>query len=272
MDFQGDEQRDTVSRPALRAAGDSYSIRAMASPVVEEGFLARIIWPEGRVHSYLQLTTESAEGLTRAIAELHFTSKDAEGTSVDSGKKLMNMLAIVSGRLGLEKPFIKLTEKMGLSTKMANLKAVQTSAREPKEGTKELACITGGPDSILRLWNRACQASLIINHAELPFMPLGTAIHGPINCHAGTRTVMHFMGEEFRKASEDCQQFDGDDLSSAIPFLNVLMLDMEKMRAVDFDSLETERHVLGQRLYETGCMLRGQIKKENPRMSGKFIP
>lgn len=272
MVYQEDKRGVSEGKPEAQAAGAVYAIHAMASPITDDGFLGRLIWPEGRVHSYLQLTAESAQGLRQTIAELHFTSKDAAGMYVNTSRKVMNMLTIASGLLGLEKPFMKLTEKWGLSNRMAHLKAVQTSERTAKEGVTELARITGQPGYILKAWNRACQAGLIINHAELPFMPVGTVGHGPINCHAGTRTVMHFMGEKFRQVAQTCKQFDGENLKETIPFLKMLMPDSEQIRAIDFEELEAERKILGQRLYETGCMMRMATRKETPRKSGTFIP
>src|ERR1700761_7234756 len=108
----------------------TYSIYAVADPLHHEpGLLRRLLWPEGRQHSFLMLVEELADGAKKPLAELHFSGKDRDGKFVNAGSKPFNLIAGVADILGLEKTFRAVASRTGLIKRMYPIKAIKISPR-----------------------------------------------------------------------------------------------------------------------------------------------
>ena len=218
----------------------NYAIYAVAKPPSRpEGLLQRLLWPDGRQHSFLMLVEETADGEKKPLAEIHFSGKDSAGKFVNAGSTPLNILAGVADILGLEKTFRAVASRTGLVKRLYPIKAVKISARSDFGSLVKFGSVSGAPERILRRWNRACAAAIIINRANIPFTAQGSRGRGPVNCHAGTKTLLGILGDEFSHVSAAIEHKKGRDLSCEVPALARLkMLTPPEVSRISLSSLE----------------------------------
>jgi len=249
----------------------NYAIYAVSEPPHKEsGLLRRLLWPEGRQHSFLMLVEENAAGEKKPLAELHFSGKDNAGKFVNAGSKPFNMLAGIADLLGVEKTFRAVASRTGLVKRLYPIKAVKISARSDFDSLVKFGSVSGAPKSILQRWNRACAAAVIINRANIPFTAQGSKGRGPVNCHAGTKTLLGILGDEFSHVSAAIGHKKGRDLSCEVPSLARLkMLTPPQIARISLSSLEHAQECLSRRLYQTSRVL---PKQDTPSQGGGPAP
>jgi hypothetical protein len=235
----------------------NYAIYAVSEPPHKEsGLLRRLLWPEGRQHSFLMLVEEMAGGGKKPLAELHFSGKDSDGKFVNAGSKPFNLIAGVADILGLETPFRAVASWTGLGKRLYPIKAVKVSARSDFGSLVKFGGVSGAPERILQRWNRACAAAVIINRANIPFTAQGSKGRGPVNCHSGTKTLLGILGDEFSHVSAAIGHKKGRDLSCEVPSLARLkMLSPPQVARISLASLEHAQECLARKLYQTSRIL-----------------
>lgn len=228
-----------------------YAIQAYLSPVESTGLATRIVWPQGRRHSFLVLTEESGNE-RHTLAELHFTGKDKNGRHTETGKKPLNILASLAGYVGLEKMFHKAALNLGFDHAVIKLKGIQTSERSNLEAAHEVGRVEGPQDEILAIWNKACAAAVVINRANIDFIPFSPKATGPVNCNAGTKAVLSILGEKFGKIASILDHEEGRSLHSKIPGLyNEAVVEAGLVQDSSTEGLVREKKNLASKLFQT---------------------
>lgn len=243
----------------LSAEAIAYSIYAVAEPPKHEGnALRRILWPDGRQHSFLMLIEEQPDGGKKPLAELHFSGKDRNGKFINAGSKLFNMAAGIADMMGIERAFRKAAQMFGFSGKLYPIKGVKVSPRSDFDALVKFGGVTGSPEDIMYRWNRACAAALIINRANIPFTACASSSRGPVNCHSGTKTVLSVLGQEFTDVQIAISHKRGRDLAREAPALQRLRMLEPKVSHISFASLVSANDRLSRRLFETSRLLQKQ--------------
>lgn len=234
-----------------------FRIEVASAPLTGGGMLSRIFFPNGRNHVFMRLREGTGDGLYRTVSELHFTAKNTSGEYVPVSRKPLNVMANLAGYIGLERTFCRAAEALGLGGSIARLKGVQTGAHydDARDHVEVHGQISGTPQKMMTVWNRACLAALEINRANIPFTPIRTAGTDPANCRSGIRTILEVMRDEFHAITGVLNHQKGRSLLSDIPALGARLPKAEDISGLSLSSLKAAQRMISRSLHETSRLL-----------------
>lgn len=234
-----------------------FGIEVASVPLEGQSLLERVFFPAGRQHVFMRLRAGTGDGLYRTVSELHFTARNSFGEYVPVSRKPLNVMANLAGYVGLEKAFCRAVEMIRLGGSIARLKAVQTGPHydDARDRVQVQGQISGAPQRMMTIWNRACLAALEINRANIPFTPIRMAGTDPANCRSGIRTILDVMRDEFQSIAGVLHHQKGRSLLSEIPSLGARLPRAEDISGLSLASLKRAQRIISRSLHETSRLL-----------------